>query len=152
VFASSSPPRANDIKAFDGDAEPVLRGEELKSETRRVAPDVASNAVDERRKGLKVRAVAALQPERIFLLVHRIDFSVYFRRIEREDYAMLMALRAGKPIAAAIELAFKESSIPEFNRGGYIRHCLETWATLGWFCQPAAGRWESGKLKKERCE
>lgn len=169
-----------DIEAFDGEAEPVLRGEELDRASAsklslRLQPyvqllelhypvddlvlqvrdddsgaDVASNAVAERRKGLKVRSVAALQPERIFLVVHRIDFSVYFRRIEREDYAMLTVLRAGKPITAAIELAFKESSIPEFNRGGYIRHCFETWATLGWFCQPAAGRWESAKLKKER--
>jgi hypothetical protein len=155
-----------DIEAFDGEAEPVLRGQELDraSASRlrlRLQPyvqllelgypvddlvlqvrnddngaDFASNAITERRKRLEVRAVAALQPQEIFLVVHRIDFSVYFRRIEREEYRMLKALRAGKSIADAIGAAFKGSSVPEFERGGYVRHCFETWATLGWFCQP----------------
>jgi hypothetical protein len=70
--------------------------------------------------------------------VHRVDFSVYFRRIEREEYAMLSALRAGKSIAAAIECAFSRSSIPEFDRGVYVKHCFETWGALGWFCQSRA--------------
>ena len=171
-----------DIEAFDGEAEPVLRGEKLErasaSKLRlQLQPylqlldlhypvddlvlqvrdddngaDVTSNAVTERRKRLKVQVVAALEPEKIFLVVHRIDFSVYFRRIEREEYAMLTALRAGKSIAGAIELAFKGSLIPEFERGGYIRRCFETWATLGWFCQPAARAMAKLEIKKQRCE
>lgn len=98
--------------------------------------DFASNAIVEHRKRTKVKAVAALKPEKIFLVVHRVDFSVYFRRIDPEEYAMLAALRAGKPIGAAIDAAFRGSKIPEAERGGYIRHCFQTWATLGWFCQP----------------
>ena len=89
----------------------------------------------EHRKKTKVRAVAALKPEKIFLVVHRVDFSVYFRRIDREEYEMLTALRAGKSLGAAIDAAFRGSAIPEAERGEYIRHCFQTWATLGWFCQ-----------------
>ena len=155
-----------DIEAFDGEAEAALYPEELggvsgSELTLRLQPyvqllelhypvddllleikkhdndtDLASNAVSERRKRAKVHAVAALQSKRIFLVVHRIDFSVYFRRIEREEYAMLSALRAGKSIAGAIELALRNSSIPQFNRAGYVRHCFETWAALGWFSEP----------------
>src|SRR2546429_5153844 len=44
----------------------------------------ASNAVGELRRRMKVRAVVALKPQKIFLVVHRLDFSVYFRRIERD--------------------------------------------------------------------
>jgi hypothetical protein len=154
-----------DIEAFDGKGEPVLRAEELtgfsvSKLTLRVQPYIqllelhypvddlvlevrneeeeasfASNAVAEHRKRAEVRAVAALQPKKIFLVVHRIDLSVYFRRIEREEYAVLTALRAGKSIEGAIEMAFQGSSMPEFNRGGYVRRCFETWAALGWFCQ-----------------
>jgi hypothetical protein len=97
--------------------------------------DFASNAIVEHRKRAKVKAVAALKPEKIFLVVHRVDFSVYFRRIDREQYTMLTALRAGKSIGAAIDVAFRVSKIPESQRGEYIRHCFQTWATLGWFCQ-----------------
>jgi hypothetical protein len=158
-----------DLEAFDSASEPLLHAGQLNpasaSKLRlRVQPYVrllqlhypvddlvlevrkdedgagfASNALAENRKRRKVRAVAALQPKEIFMVVHRMDFSVYFRRIEREEYTMLKALRAGKSIESAIELAFQGSSIPEFNRGGYIRHCFETWATLGWFCRPGRG-------------
>src|SRR5207249_7346744 len=55
----------------------------------------ASNAVGELRRRMKVRAVVALKPQKIFLVVHRLDFSVYFRRIEREEYSMLKALHGG---------------------------------------------------------
>jgi hypothetical protein len=98
--------------------------------------DFASNALTEKRKSVKVSGVAALEPEQIFLVVHRIDSSVFFRRIEREAYVLLSALRGGKTIERALDLAFLRSSIPEFVRAGYIQNCFRTWATLGWFCRP----------------
>jgi hypothetical protein len=101
-----------------------------------VSADFASNALTENRKSVNVKAVAALAPSQIFLVVHRVDFSVYFRRIEGEEFALLSALRGGKTIARAIELAVQRSSVPEFDRGVYVRHCFRTWATLGWFCRP----------------
>jgi hypothetical protein len=76
-----------------------------------------------------------LEPKESFLVVHRIDFSVYFRRIEREAHTILAALRAGKSVASAIEMGFKKNSIPKIERGGYVRHSFEAWAALGWFCQ-----------------
>lgn len=161
-----------DIEAFDREAESVLRQEELEGASMpklklRLQPyvqllelhypvddllldikkhdngaDFASNAISERRKRAKVHTVAALQPKMIFLVVHRMDFSVYFRRIEREQYTMLSALRAGKSITTAVELAFKNSSIHELNRAGYIRHSFQTWAALGWFSRQAAEKKE----------
>jgi hypothetical protein len=155
-----------DIEAFDGKAEPALRPEDLNGSSARglrlrVQPyvqvlelhypvddlaleireddntaDFASNALTEGRKNTRVRAVATLEPKQIFLVVHRMEFSVYFRRIEREEFALLSALRSGKAIARAIELAFRRSSVPEFDRGRYVRLCFLTWATLGWFCRP----------------
>ncbi|HMD41267.1 MAG TPA: DNA-binding domain-containing protein [Candidatus Acidoferrum sp.] len=167
-----------DIEAFDGKAEPVLRVEDLHgvsaSKLRlRVQPyvqllelhypvddlvlevrkddqgaDFASNAIAERRKHVRVRAVGALQPKEIFLVVHRIDYSVYFRRLKHEEYTLLRILRAGKSIGQAIGLAFRGSSLPESNRGGYVQRCFETWAALGWFCQPSVG--STGNLKIEK--
>jgi hypothetical protein len=155
-----------DIEAFDGEAEPALHPGDLNGSSvptlrLRVQPYVrllelhypvddlaievreddespgfASNTLTENRRSMKVRAVAVLEPKQIFVVVHRIDFSVYFRRIEREEFALLSALRSGKTIERAIELAFQQSSIPELDRGGYVRQCFQTWATLGWFCRP----------------
>jgi hypothetical protein len=98
--------------------------------------DRASNAFQERRKRSKVRAVANLQPAQILLAVHRLDFSVYFRRIEPEEFALLSALRNGKPVERAIELALRKSSIPSADHLAFVRHSFQTWAALGWFCWP----------------
>jgi hypothetical protein len=98
--------------------------------------DFASNAFQERKKKKKVHAVATLQPAQIFLVVHRLDFSVYFRRISREEFHMLTALRRGKGIQPAIEMAFRNSAIPEEERASAVRHWFQTWAMLGWFWQP----------------
>jgi len=155
-----------DIEAFDGQAKPALRSEDLR-EVDAVSlqlgiqpyvqllelhypvdelllevkhsddtPDRASNAVQERRKHSRVRAVAKLELAQIFLAVHRLDYSVYFRRIEPEEFALLNALRNGKTVERAIELAFRKSSIPAADRAAFVQHSFQTWAALGWFCLP----------------
>jgi hypothetical protein len=155
-----------DIETFDSKAEAALRSEDLNGIAGpdlglRIQPyvqllelhypvddlllevkhgddtaDFASNAIHDRRKHSKVRAVAKLKPAQIFLAVHRLDFSVYFRRIEPEEFALLSALRNGEPIERAIELAFRKSSIPALDRSAAVQHSFQTWATLGWFCRP----------------
>ena len=151
-----------EIEAFDGQAKPALRAKDfseidvpnlqlsihpyvqllelhypvddllLEVKHGDDTPGFASNAVNERRKRSKVRAVAKLEPAQIFLAVHRLDFSVYFRRIKPEEFALLSALRSGKTVERAIELAFRKSSVPEAERGAFVQHS-QTWATLGWF-------------------
>jgi hypothetical protein len=152
-----------EIEAFDGQAKPTLRAKDfseidipklqlsiqpyvqllelhypvddllLKVKHGDDTPDLASNAVSEREKRSKVRAVAKLEAAQIFLAVHRLDFSVYFRRIKPEEFALLSALRSGKTVERAIELAFRKSPVPEAERGTFVQHSFQTWATLGWF-------------------
>jgi hypothetical protein len=98
--------------------------------------DFASNAFEERRKRKHVRAVAKLKPGAIFLVVHRIDNSVYFRRIEAEEFAVLAALRQGKTLEKAINAAFRKSAIPPDERAASVQQWFQNWATLGWFCRP----------------
>jgi hypothetical protein len=159
-----------DSEAFDGEAKPALRSEDLR-EAKPASlqldiqpyvqlldlhypvddlllevkhgddtPDRASNAVQERRKHSRVRAVAKLEPAEIFLAVHRLDFSVYFRRIEPEEFALLTALRGGKTVERAVELAFRKSSVSAADRAVSVQHSFQTWAALGWFCRPEANR------------
>lgn len=154
-----------DIEAFDGKAEPSLRPENLGGDVGanlklRLQPyislldlkypvddlllevrkededtDFASNAFQERHKRKRVQAVAKLKPAEIFLAVHRVDDSVYFRRIEREEFAILRSLRDGKSLGSAIEVAFRKSRASAEERAGLVRRCFQNWATLGWFYQ-----------------
>jgi hypothetical protein len=153
-----------DIEAFDGKAEPALRPEDLPAEAGaklklKLQPyvrlldlqypvddlllemrkeyedtDFASNAFQERHKRKRVQAVASLKPAEIFLAVHRVDDSVYFRRIEREEFVILSALRDGKPLGRAIESAFRKSRVPAEDRAALVQQRFQNWATLGWFC------------------
>jgi hypothetical protein len=152
-----------DIEAFDGKAEPALSKEDLSDGAGpnlrlRLQPyiqllalrypvddlllevrendedkDVASNAFQERRKRKRVQAVAKLKPAEIYLAVHRVDNSVYFRRIEREEFAILSALRQGKRLGKAIDLAFRKSAIPPEKRAENTQEWFQNWAALGWF-------------------
>jgi hypothetical protein len=95
---------------------------------------VASNAFSERHKTKRVSAVARMKPSPIFLAVHRMDEEVYFRRLEREEFAILFSLREGKPLNAAIESALRNSATPADARPLLVRKWFQTWSTLGWFC------------------
>ena len=159
-----------DIEAFDGKAEPALRPEDISSadgaklkltlqpyvrlmsfrypvddlllEVRKEDEDTdfASNTFTERRKRKRVRAVAKLKPAQIFLAVHRIDYSVYFRRLDQEEYSILTALQRGNTLGAAMDAAFRKSAVAPDQRPMQVQTWFQTWAALGWFCRPEKKR------------
>jgi hypothetical protein len=154
-----------DIEAFDGAAEPALRAEDLTAdmgaklklklqpylrlldlkypvddlllEVRKEDEDTdfASNAFQERHKRKRVQAVSKLKPANIFLAVHRVDDSVYFRRIGREEFIILSALRDKQPLGRAIVAAFRKSPLPVGERPTLVRQWFLNWSALGWFCR-----------------
>jgi hypothetical protein len=155
-----------EIEAFDGKAEPPLRPEDLAANAGanlrlRLQPyiqllslrypiddlllelksnlednEVASNAFQERRKRKRVQSVAKLKPAAIALAVHRIDNSVYFRRIEHEELALLTELKQGRTLQKAVAHAFIETKIPPQELPALVQRWFHNWAALGWFCQP----------------
>jgi hypothetical protein len=96
--------------------------------------DFASNAFSEKHRRKRVAAVARLKPASIFLAVHRVDYFVYFRRIEREEFHILHALRAGKTLQRAITGAFHGSLIPADEQAPNVAQWFHNWSALGWFC------------------
>ena len=154
-----------DIDAFDGEALPALKAEDLAGANPaalrlKLQPyvqlldlrypvddlllavkgknqdddDFASNAFNEKHRRKRVAAVARLKPVDIFLVVHRVDSFVYFRRVDREEFAILSALRAGKTLERAIVGAFRGSSIAVDQRPQEVARWFHNWAALGWFC------------------
>jgi hypothetical protein len=157
-----------EIEAFDGPAQPALRPEDLAGANQRLRlklqpyiqllqlsypvddlllevrddedTEFASNAFQERRKRKRVRAVARMEPAEIYLAVHRMDDSVYFRRLDCEEFVVLSALRSGKFLGQAIAAAFHNSAIPKDERAANVEGWFRNWSTLGWFCRPAAAK------------
>ncbi len=77
-----------------------------------------------------------LRRRAVWVAAHRVDFCVYYRRLEREEFMALEAIRAGQSLGAALEAAFSETRIPESRPAVRVRAWFATWAELGWICAP----------------
>jgi len=96
-----------------------------------------SNAALKKQHRDMTKRLSSSKPEQIFLVVHRLDFTVYYRRIAAEEYRLLSALRDGQPIAKAIRRAFKDCSASTEEQQSMLEKWFTVWAELGWLCPPA---------------
>ncbi|MGD0154466.1 MAG: DNA-binding domain-containing protein [Terracidiphilus sp.] len=79
-------------------------------------------------------AIPRLPLRPTWIAAHRLDLSVYYRRIAREEFQTLSALRSGTTLASAIEAGFSGSHIPERRRAEHVQQWFASWAELGWIC------------------
>jgi len=80
-------------------------------------------------------AIKNTKPETVFLVVHRADFSVHYKRVEREAYLLLSGVRDGLSLSDALDFAFADSDIAEEIQACQIEQWFGTWMSLGWFCK-----------------
>ena len=106
----------------------------------------ASNALPTRKHRSLTRRLTRLKCEPIYLAVHRVNFTVYYRRIAVEEFRLLNALREGQSIGRAIRTGFTNSSVSSGRRPSMLENWFAAWSELGWLCAPA----RAGKKKKER--
>ena len=97
--------------------------------------DIVSNAVSEHQKVADV-TLPEMQRSNIYLAVHRFEESVYYRRIDREEFLLLADLRDGDSIATAIERAFEGSKLSAELQAARIQEYFALASELGWFCLP----------------
>jgi Putative DNA-binding domain len=71
-----------------------------------------------------------------WLAAHRLDFSVYYKRLQREEFLTLAAIRRGLPLAEALAAGFADSRIPESRRAARVHGWFASWAELSWICAP----------------
>jgi len=71
-----------------------------------------------------------------WLAAHRVDLSVYYRRLKREEFQTLAAIRQGLPLAEALESGFDGSRTSQASRPRLVREWFANWAELGWICAP----------------
>ena len=95
----------------------------------------ASNTVVRRRARTAVRRCRALDPAPTFLAVHRLEFTVYYKRLAREEFAILSALREGTPLGVALDcVPANGASQEQLTRN--VEGWFATWSRLGWLCSP----------------
>jgi len=72
-----------------------------------------------------------------WLAAHRVENSVYYLRLKREEFQTLAALRSGASLAEAIDAGFIHSRIGQTRRAQCVSAWFTRWAELGWICAPA---------------
>jgi hypothetical protein len=77
-----------------------------------------------------------LRRRHTWVAAHRVDYSVYYRRLRQEEFRTLAALRQGLPLAEALEAGFRDSQTLEARRPQRVRTWFAGWAELGWLCAP----------------
>jgi hypothetical protein len=96
----------------------------------------STNAARSRQFRRRIRRYREPEPGRIYLAVHRLDDSVYYKRLQLESFGLLNALANHKPLEQAIDFAFENSVMPEEELMVTLQQWFGNWAELGWFCRP----------------
>lgn len=95
----------------------------------------SANSASTARKRRHVRRFAALKPKPIWLAVHRMENTVWYKPLAAEEFRLLERLMAGATLADAIESAFEGSGMPEERRPAFLQETFADWAMLGWFTE-----------------
>ena len=77
-----------------------------------------------------------LRRRKTWLASHRVENSVYYLRLTREEFTTLCALRQGLGLGDALAAGFVGSRVPEAKRAARVQGWFASWAELGWLCAP----------------
>lgn len=89
----------------------------------------ASNAVDQRPRADKARRVPRPPRRKTFVVVHRYENRLYYKRVDPLVFRVLEALAAGKTLARAIGAAGPKLKPKD------VQAWFQTGMELGWFCR-----------------
>jgi hypothetical protein len=152
--AERTPLTLDQIATLDGDSRLALQPHVLLLALAYPADDIAL-ALHQKEKrqtseaGVKHEEEAPARLPRLrrrptWVVAHRVDFNVYYRRLEREEYLTLVAIRDGRTLAEALDAGFAGSRIAEGRRPKRVREWFGMWAELGWICAPDLERLVQG--------
>jgi Putative DNA-binding domain len=93
----------------------------------------ASNAMTDtqsRDRPRRRRSVRRPRRQTVFVVVHRFDNSLFYKRLDPRAYRILLALSRGFTLERALNKAYG----PDAN-ADEIKKWFATWSELGWFCK-----------------
>jgi hypothetical protein len=101
-----------------------------------------TEAVTAARAKQKLGKLARAAKQRRYVVVHRVDNSVYFKNLEPAQFFILAAMNSGKSIEQACAFALRKVSARD--RAALSPRALQTWfgnwASFGWFCKASSQR------------
>jgi hypothetical protein len=77
-------------------------------------------------------------PKPLYLAVHRFENALYYKSLEPEAYAILVALRDGATLTQACDLALRDVVQDGSDWPARIRGWFANWSAMGWLCSRAA--------------
>ena len=83
----------------------------------------------------RVRLRARSTEHPIYLAVHRMDLSVYYKRLEPAAYRLLAAIRTGATLDVACADAFQDSRDQAEDPAARIQAWFAEWTGCGWLCE-----------------
>jgi hypothetical protein len=96
--------------------------------------EIVSSAARRRESQTRLK-LPTMKQKRVWLAVHRFDDSVYYRRIDRETFRLLSALRSGATLSRAAALAFEKTKLNAEAQANLLRESFALISALGWLCQ-----------------
>lgn len=102
-----------------------------------VLRDEASNTFDAmpKRKTRK-RSVRLPKRERVYLVVHRYENELFYKRLEPEAFAILQGIGRGKTVEESCLSALSQTKRQKIDWAARIKEWFNDWSSLGWFCLP----------------
>jgi hypothetical protein len=95
-----------------------------------------SNAVALQHKRARRISFRGLKPGRLYIAVHRMENSVYYKSLTREQFAILRALQRGATIEKACAVLLKRRGPAANDLSSRVQQWFKEWTSFGWFCQP----------------
>ena len=95
----------------------------------------ASNAVALRHRRSRRIDPRRLKPRALYLAVHRIGVSVYYKALEREQFEILRALQRGATLEKACSVLSKSRHRSAEDASRLVQRWFSDWASFGWFCR-----------------
>ncbi len=84
----------------------------------------------------KARKVPLPRRAKCAVAVHRMDGRIYFKRLEPAACKVLLAIRAGQPLAHALAAGLAGRGAHSAEKlAAQVQEWFRTWMQLGWFCK-----------------
>lgn len=112
--------------------------DELMRKLKRTELTVVSNAVAASRTNRRNRVTVRRSRKPIHLAVHRVNFSVFYKRLDPEAHRLLSALQVGVTLNNACAEAFADSPEAPEQSAARIQEWFARWMEFGWFCKPTS--------------
>jgi hypothetical protein len=94
----------------------------------------ASNAPTARRQR-KTGKAKLPAPARTHVAVHRLNGRIFFKRLEPAAYRILVALRAGKTLEAALATGIPRAKKSQTDWAANVQAWFRNWMELRWLCR-----------------